>query len=333
MIGTVLRGAGIGGATGGNLDRPLAELLDRDAPDAWHALELSSFQLETVETLSADVAVVLNLSPDHLDRHGSLEAYGRAKARLLELQSPQAHAVLNADDPASERFRRSVRGRLVLFSTSGEPERGAFVRGDRLVLRTDLGEEELLAARDLPVPGTHNVANALAAALACRLAGCPLPAIARGLREYRPLPHRLELVARVGGVRFYDDSKATNPAAAACAVDSFEPGTIHLVLGGRDKGADWSALAERIRTRVRRVLLVGEAAALLERVLAGTAPMQVSGTVPRAVAEAFAGARDGDVVLLAPGCASFDQYRDFGERGDDFRRAALALAGPEATDG
>lgn len=325
MIGDILRGAGIGGGTGGNLDRPFADLLEHDAPDAWHALELSSFQLDTVETLRAEVAVVLNLSPDHLDRHASLEAYADAKARLLELQDAEAFAVLNADDPESARFRSAVRGRLHLFSTRVEPEPGAFLCAGRLTLRTEYGEDDLLGVEELPVPGNHNVSNALAAALACRLAGCDGEAIARGLRAYRSLPHRLELVADVNGVRFYNDSKATNPASAACALVAFPAGATHLVLGGRDKGADWSALSELIRTHARRVFLVGEAAPMLERLLAGSVPTHVSATVPQAVEDAFDGAAAGDVVLLAPGCASFDQYRNFAERGDDFRRAASSL--------
>lgn len=333
MIGGVLRTAGIGGGTGGNLDRPLADLLEHDAADAWHALELSSFQLDTVETLRADVAVVLNLSSDHLDRHGSLEAYGRAKARLLELQDADSFAVLNMDDPESARFRSAVRGRLLLFSTRAEPQSGAFLRANRLTLRTEHGEDDLLGVEELPLPGDHNVSNALAAALACRLAGCDGEAIARGLRTYRPLPHRLELVATVNDVRFYNDSKATNPASAACALTAFPAGAIHLVLGGRDKGADWGALAESIRARARRVFLVGEAAPMLERLLAGSVPVRVSATIPQAVVDAFDGAAAGDVVLLAPGCASFDQYRNFAERGDDFRRAARSLGDSGASHG
>lgn len=329
MIGGILRKAGIHGGTGGNLDRPLAELLDRDSASAWHALELSSFQLETVETLHAAVAVVLNLSPDHLDRHASLEDYGRAKARLLELQANDAYALLNADDPEIGRFLPAVRGRLQLFSTRSEPEQGAFIRRGSLVLRTDDGEQELLAVEDLPVRGEHNVSNALAAALACRSAGCSTAAITDGLRSFRALPHRLQLVRDLGGVRFYDDSKATNPAAAACALTAFRPGSIHLVLGGRDKGADWDPLVEMIRARVKRVLLVGEAAPKLERVLAGSVAVVMSETIPRAVADGFEHAAAGDVVLLAPGCASFDQYASFVARGEDFQRAVRALGGDD----
>jgi UDP-N-acetylmuramoylalanine--D-glutamate ligase len=335
MVGGILRGAGIAGGTGGNLDRPLSDLLEQDAPDAWHALELSSFQLETVETLRAHVAVMLNLSADHLDRHSSLEAYAQAKTRLLELQHTDDYAVLNADDAESARFSPAVRGRLHLFSTREAPAPGACLHRGRLTLNTEHGEDDLLAVDELPVPGAHNVANALAAALACRLAGCTPEAIARGLLEYRSLPHRLELVGQSGGVYFYNDSKATNPASAACALAAFPAGSIHLILGGRDKLAAWDALVRLVRSHAKRVLLVGEAAPQLERLLRGAVPLQISQTVPRAVEDALEQARPGDVVLLAPGCASFDQYTDFAERGDDFRNAVLARIdrNPGASDG
>jgi len=325
MTGAILRAAGVPGGTGGNLAIPFCDLLADDGPGAVHALELSSFQLESVESFHPEVAAILNLSPDHLDRYPSYEAYARAKARLLELQTARDAAVLNADDPESERFRASVRGGLHLFSTRRETERGAFVRAGRMIIRSAAGETELLQAAELPVPGEHNLANALAAALSCSLAGCAPDAIARGLRGYRALPHRLELVGTVGGVAFYNDSKATNPAAAACAIGSFEPGTIHLILGGKDKGADWSELVALVRTRARQVLLVGQAAPALKTRLAGAVPLADCGTVKQAVAAGYRDARPGDVVLLSPGCASFDQYRNFEERGEDFRGAVATL--------
>jgi UDP-N-acetylmuramoylalanine--D-glutamate ligase len=328
MIGTVLRAAGIAGGTGGNLGTPFSDLLVDDGPAAWHALELSSFQLEAVETLGASVAVVLNLSSNHLDRHPSMEAYARAKARLLELQPPEGHAVLNADDPASARFRDSVRGRLWLFSVERPVERGAFLRSGRLVLCDERGTTDLLAADELLVPGAHNVANALAAALASHLAGCDARAIADGLRSYRGLPHRLERVRELAGVTFYNDSKATSPASTACALRAFAAGSVQLILGGRDKGADWSPLVPLIERHARRVLLVGQAAPMLAGLLARHPAVESWGTIERAVEAGLRGAAPGDVVLLAPGCASFDQYRDFEERGDDFRRAVLALGEP-----
>ena len=205
-------------------------------------------------------------------------------------------------------------------------DRGAFFGDGALVLRGEAGDERVMAAADLPVPGPHNVANALAAALACRLVGVETEAIARGLRSFRALPHRLQRVAVVGGVAFYDDSKATNLDATLRALESFEPGTIHLILGGKDKGADWPVLRGPVGKRARRVLLVGKAAETIERALAGTIPLERCGTVPAAAERGFRGARPGDVVLLAPGCASFDQYRNYEERGEDFRQAVRALA-------
>ena len=332
MCGGILRGAGIPGGTGGNLDIPFCDLLDQDGERAVHAVELSSFQLETVQTLRPAVAAILNLSPDHLDRHAGLAAYAAAKARLFELQRAEDAAILNADDPPSERFVAAARGRLHRFSTRGELERGAFVRRGRLVLRTADGERELLEAAELPVPGEHNLANALAAALATYLAGCPAEAVASGLRSYRALPHRLELVATLRGVAFYNDSKATNPASTARALLAFPAGTVHLILGGRDKGSDWDELLPLIFERARQVWLVGEAAALLRGKLAGGVALAEPRTVAHAVESAFAAARPGDVVLLSPGCASFDQYANFGERGEDFRRAVERLAAARSGD-
>ncbi len=330
MAGGILRTAGLPGGTGGNLDTPLADMLQADSPEAVHALELSSFQLECVEAFSPEIALILNLSPDHLDRYASYDDYARAKTRLLEVQGADGFAILNADDPESARFHEAVRGELLLFSTREEVRSGAFLRGGVMILRGPAGETELMPAEELPVPGEHNVANALAAAMACSLAGCPPDAIARGLRAYRALPHRLEYVDTVGGVAFYNDSKATNPASAIRALTSFEPGKVHLILGGKDKGADWSELAGLAARFAKRVLLVGQASDQLAEQLAGFAPCDKCGTVPRAVAVGYAGAEEGEVVLLSPACASFDQYGNFQERGEDFRSAVRSLGGKDA---
>lgn len=324
MVGAILRAAGIPGGTGGNLGTPLAELLRVDAPDAVHAVELSSFQLETIETFHAACAVVTNLSPDHLDRYPSFEAYARAKARILETQREDEAAVLNVDDLESARFLDDVRGTLHAFTVEREPERGAFVRSGVIVLRTAAGEEDVIPVAELPVPGDHNVANALAAAVAGRLAGAPVEAIARGLRGFRALPHRLQIVGEIDGIAFYDDSKATNLDAMVRAVRAFKPKSIHLILGGKDKGADWASIEDLVRERVKRVLLVGDAAAAIRAALPRS-PLEDCGSVGAAVRAAYADAVPGDVVLLAPGCASFDQYRNFEERGDDFRKHVLDL--------
>jgi UDP-N-acetylmuramoylalanine--D-glutamate ligase len=325
MIGHVLRGAGVPGGTGGNLSVPLADLLAEDGPDAVHAVELSSFQLETAETLRPAVALLLNLSPDHLDRYPSLEAYYGAKARLLELQERDGAALLNADDAASQPYLGAVRGRRLLFSTRRETDAGGFVRRGVLTLRTSSGDEALIESARLPLPGEHNLANYLAAAVACRLVGCAAGVIAARLLDYRALPHRLEHVRTLGGVQFYNDSKATNPASAVRALLAFETGRVHLILGGRDKGADWSELAALVGQRAKRVLLVGEAAPRIERLLPRGIPRVACGSVAAAVRAGLDGAAPGDVVLLSPACASFDQYRNFEQRGDDFRQVVQAL--------
>ncbi len=330
MIGTILRGAGIAGGTGGNLGTPLSDLLDDDRPDAVHAVELSSFQLETIDAFKPAGAVVVNLSPDHLDRYDSFEAYVAAKARLLESQDENGFAVLNADDPESVRLLDSVRGRPYRFSIRERVDAGAFVDEGVLTLRTETGDQALLETRELLVPGEHNVANALAAALACRLVGCAAATIAEGLASYRALPHRLEHVATIDEVAFYNDSKATNIDSARRALRSFPENTVHVILGGRDKGADWSALAADVRERARRVLLVGEATEAIRAALANTVETVECGTVREAVRAGSRDARPGDVVLLSPACASFDQYRNFEQRGDDFRDAVAELGGRRA---
>lgn len=332
MLGTILRGAGIPGGTGGNLGTPLAELLAHDGRQAVHAVEISSFQLETIETFRAPIAILLNLTPDHLDRYPGLDAYARAKARIFETQTPEDAAILNADDPEHRRFRSAIRGRLYRIATGVPVDLGAFVESEEIRLRTESGDERVLEVSSLPVPGAHNLSNALAAALAARLAGCPAEAIGRGLASYRALPHRLEKIAEVRGVAFFNDSKATNLDAAERALAAFPGRRVHAILGGRDKGARWADLEPPLRTRARRVLLVGEAAPAIAAALADAVPCVPCGTVAAAVREGFAGAKPGEVVLLAPGCASYDQYTNFEERGEDFRRAVEALCDEEGED-
>lgn len=323
MVAAICRAAELTTRAGGNLGTPFADLV-ADGQTGIYVLELSSFQLELTATLDADIAIVTNLSPDHLDRHPDLDAYARAKARLLENQSAEHTSVLNADDPGSRRFDPWVPGEVHLFSTAGKVHRGAFLDGERLVLRTPEGELTLMDVAELPVPGLHNVANALAAAAGTSALGCSPEKIADGLRTFTPLPHRMELVGERGGIRFYNDSKATNPDATLSALTAFSTGSVHLILGGRDKGADWRRLKEPVRRSCRRVLLVGEAAGEISEHLAGTVELVECGTVEEAVREGEREAGPGEVVLLSPGCSSFDQYRNFEERGEDFRRAVLA---------
>lgn len=330
MTGAILRRAGIAGGTGGNLDTPLADLLVDDEDGAVHALELSSFQLETIETFRPSVAVILNLSPDHLDRHGTLDRYAEAKARIFENQTAEDFAVLNADDEASRRFDTAVRSSLHTVTTCAETDRGGFVRDGRMVLHTDHGEDELLAIEALPLAGEHNVSNALAAALAARLGGASVDAIETAIRSFRPLAHRLEHVGDIRGVAFYNDSKATNPAATLPALKAFEGAAIHLILGGKDKGGDWDSLIRAVRSRVRRVLVIGANPDAMMRRFEGLVDTLECGTLERAVECGLAGAGAGDVVLLSPACASFDQFENFEQRGEIFRRSVRACGGSHA---
>jgi len=330
MVGAILRGAGIAGGTGGNLDTPLSDLLATDETGAVHALELSSFQLETIETFRPSIAVILNLSPDHLNRHGTLDKYAAAKARIFENQTDDDAAVLNADDAGSRRFDSAVRSNLHRISTRVEIGRGAFVRDGRMVLRTSHGEEELLPIEALPLAGEHNLSNALAAALTARLAGAPVDAIDEAVSSFQPLAHRLEYVGEIRGVGFYNDSKATNPAATLPALKAFGNGAIHLILGGKDKGGDWDELVQAVRSRVRRVLVVGADPAPMMRRFEGVVETVRCGTIEQAVATGLAGAGSGDVVLLSPACASFDQFGSFEQRGEVFRRAVQACGGRHA---
>ncbi len=330
MVGTILRHAGIPGGTGGNLGRPFCDLLDDDADDAVHAVELSSFQIETLHSLRPEVAVVLNLSPDHLDRYESFDAYAAAKRRLLELQRGDAAAVLNADDPrTAEWASRGGGARPFRFSVAQRVDGGAFLDGSMLTLKVNGSDEPVCSVDELTVRGEHNVANALAAALCCRLVGCTPAAIADGLRRFEPLPHRLVKIAELRGVGYYDDSKATNPDSTARALGAFDAGSVQIILGGRDKGSDWTVLVDPLRTHAARILLIGECSAELRSRFAGVAPIVECETLDRAVTVAAEGAQAGQTVLLSPACASFDQFANFEDRGRAFARAIAALEGQD----
>ncbi|MFZ5787124.1 MAG: UDP-N-acetylmuramoyl-L-alanine--D-glutamate ligase, partial [Acidobacteriota bacterium] len=301
LAGEVLRAAGVSAAVGGNIGTP-ASL--HAVEGRWDALvwELSSFQLEGCDTLRPRVGVLLNLSPDHLDRHGGLESYLAAKALIFRRQTAEDWAVLNADDPALVGLR--PRGRVEWFSLDNRRV-AAHLGEDALVL----DGTPLLRRSQLGLLGDHNVANALAAALATARLGAPREAIASALAAFKGLPHRHQVVAEAGGVRYVDDSKGTNIGATAAGLRGYVPGSVHLILGGRGKGQDCEAADE-----------IGAA-------LEGVVAVEACGTLERAVGRAAAHARSGDTVLLSPACASFDQFRDYAHRGDEFARLARSLAG------
>ncbi len=319
LIDHVLRASGVPGSLAGNIGTPVLEIVDDSRPGEWHVLELSSFQLEATESFRCHVATVLNVTPDHLDRHRTFEQYATAKARIFRNQRPGDFAVLNADDPECRAMESRVLGSLVRFGATRQARLDAYVADGRIVFR---GAD--ISGSDLPIKGAHNLENALAAVAACSLAGLSPAAIGRALGSFRPVPHRMEFVAKVRGVDYYNDSKATNVAAAVKACGSFSSG-LWPILGGRDKGSDYTPLASALKARTREALLVGEAAPLIRSQLDSTVPTVDAGTIRAALDYALSRALPGDTVLLAPACASFDQYPNYIERGREFRRLVESL--------
>jgi len=323
LIGQILAASGFDTGVGGNLGTPLCALVGRG--HARIVAELSSFQLEHARRLHASVAVLLNLAPDHLDRHGSLAAYGAAKARLAELQGAEDQLVLNHDDAWARAVGARAPARVLEFSTEARLRSGACLDGKDLVLARE-GQIELRMPLDaLSDAARRPVANALAAALAAQLAGATPAAIRATLARFEGLPHRARDVCTRAGVRYVDDSKATNPAAAVASLLAQTTPVVWLA-GGRNKGLAFSELADAARrANVRQTLVYGESAAELEVALAGACPVERVSTLAEAVARARSWARPGDVVLLAPACASFDQFTSFEERGRAFAELAAAL--------
>ena len=326
LAGDMLRAGGLRARTCGNIGIPFIEMADEDGPDAFYALEVSSFQLEAIQRFRPKVAVLTHITPDHLDRYADYAAYVGAKARIFEAQTSDDHAVLNDRDGDSRSLRPRLRAQVHLFSTERPVENGGYLENGRLVLARGGRVETLAEAAELPIPGSHNIENVLAAAIACREAGVPVEAIRAAALAFRALPHRLEKVDEIGGVAFYNDSKATNVDAAMKALASFPGRRVWIVLGGKDKGGDFASLIPLLRERAAAVLTIGQAAATIEQQIAGSRPVIRAGRLEQAVRDAarLAGA-EGGVVLLAPGCASFDQYRNYEERGEHFRSIVRAL--------
>jgi UDP-N-acetylmuramoylalanine--D-glutamate ligase len=322
LIGAILDAAGMPHLVGGNIGRPLIEEIDSLGPEDWAVLELSELQLPTISR-GAEIAVYTNIGADHLDRHGSEAAYRAVKARLAELSVLHGRVVLNADDPGC----RDLAARLPAASiawyalNADDPWLAARLADGWLTVRG----ERIVAVAEVPIPGRHSLADALAAALAASLAGASNEAIAAGIRTFGGVPHRLERIATRRGVAWVNDSQATIPIAAIAALDAFAPAPVVLITGGKDKGLDYQALVDAIAERCRLAVLIGETAGELERLIGRRVPSVRAASMTDAVAAAAAWARDGDVVLLAPAAASFDMFDDYAARGDAFREAVRAL--------
>lgn len=313
LIAEMLRHGGTAVAAGGNLGPPASQLILDGGWDAW-VLEISSFQAEMLTAMAPRAGVLLNLCQDHLERHPDMASYLAAKRRLFAHQDPGDLAVLNADDPVVA--AASTPGRRMFFSLEGAAD--AWSDGRWLILEG----QPLMEVSRLGLAGRHNVANALAATLAAHELGTSREAIAAALESFRGLPHRHTVVADRNGIRWVDDSKATNVGATLAALSGYDQRSVLLILGGLGKGQDFSILTPAVRRAARKVYLIGRDAGLIAQALGDTVPLERCGTLERAVESAHADARPGETVLLAPACASFDQFTGYAERGDLF--AALA---------
>ncbi|HEX4277135.1 MAG TPA: UDP-N-acetylmuramoyl-L-alanine--D-glutamate ligase [Bryobacteraceae bacterium] len=298
LVGHIFRASRTPVQVGGNIGVPVIALTATSRADQWNVLELSSFQLETIETFRADIGVCLNVTRNHLDRHHTFAAYAAAKANLFRRQKAGDFAVLNAEDEVCRSFAAITAAGTVWFS-GGE-----------------IGN--LMPAEDVPIPGSHNAENVMAAAAVAEIAGIAKSQVVSAVKTFQAVEHRLEFVREIRGVRFYNDSKATSVDATMKALDSFA-GNLWVILGGKDKGSDYTVLRETLHRKARAALLIGAAAKKIESEIAGATPVILSGTLDCAVAEAWKNAAPGDTILLAPACSSFDQFQSYEHRGRIFK--------------
>lgn len=326
LAGAILAEAGIPVLVGGNIGVPVVGLIDQSTEETWSVLEVSSFQLESTVEFHPRISVILNITPDHLDRHGSFENYARAKERIFATQDERDWLVLNADNARTAEAAPRSTAPVYWFSTQHTVDQGAWVEDGYVTYRAGKGAEveRIVPLNRISLKGGHNVENVVAAVCATRLAGAPAEAVARGIEKFRAVEHRLEYVATINGVEFYNDSKATNVDATAKAIEAFQGG-IHLILGGKDKGSDYTILSPLLRERVRAVYTIGSAAAKIESHLRGVVPIQSRQTLEKAVSAAAEAAQPGEVVLLAPACSSFDQFENYEHRGRVFKELVTEM--------
>jgi len=321
LIGEILHKSGIPTEVGGNIGVPVVALIDDSTDDTWNVLEVSSFQLETTEQFHPRISVILNITPDHLDRHGTFENYALAKERIFLEQTQDDSCVLNADNPRAAAAAPRVHARIYWFSLNHSVDQGAWVDNGNILFRTSpsAAPETVAPLSSIPLKGDHNIENVLASVCAARLAGASIEPIRKAVEEFKAVEHRLEFVATVNGIDVYNDSKATNVDATAKAIAAF-PGNIHLILGGKDKNSDYTELNDLLRARVKAVYTIGSAAAKIESHLRGVVPIHSCETLDKAVAAIAAAAHPADVVLLAPACSSFDQFENYEQRGRVFKQ-------------
>jgi UDP-N-acetylmuramoylalanine--D-glutamate ligase len=326
LVGKIFTDAGLPTQVGGNIGLPVIELIEKSTADTVNVLEVSSFQLETAVDFHPQIAAILNLTPDHLDRHGNFENYAAAKEKIFARQTMADALVLNADDRAVQMCAGKTQARVFWFSGTKVVRQGAFVRDGVVAFVAKEGgtTEPVMPVSEIRLKGAHNVENVLAAVCIARVAGVSAEAIRSAVAGFAAVEHRLEFVAEKRGVAYYNDSKATNVDATMKAVESFAGG-VHLILGGKDKNSDYSLLAPLLRKRVKAVYTIGSAAEKIERQLDGVVKMVTAGTMDAAVTAAAKVAVEGDTVLLAPACSSFDQFENYEHRGRAFRELVQGL--------
>ncbi|MCI0337799.1 MAG: UDP-N-acetylmuramoyl-L-alanine--D-glutamate ligase, partial [Acidobacteria bacterium] len=324
LIGELLRNAGFAAQVGGNIGTPLISLVTTSCNDGLTVVELSSFQLEAVDRLHLFASVLLNITPDHLDRYATLEEYAAAKAKIFRNQTPNDVAVLNADDERVSMMSNMTEASVVFFSRKRELDQGVFLRGQEIVNRIDGREQVMVTRNEISLRGDHNLENvmsALAVGLAC---GASPDSMRETVRAFRGVEHRLEFVAEINGVKFYNDSKATNVDAAIKSLEAFTGGLI-AIFGGKDKGSDYSLLAPLVRERCEHVILIGAATEKIAAALENTRPIHRAATLREAVETGFKLSKPGGIVLLAPACASFDMFDNYEHRGRVFKEVVRNL--------
>lgn len=327
LTGHLLEQCGIACQVGGNIGRAVASMVDSSAERQWNVIELSSFQLEAISGFRAEISACLNVTPDHLDRHYTFEGYANAKSRLFEMQRAGDFAVLNYSDATCRRYATRTKAEVYWFSASERVPQGVWMNEDELCLD---GRPFLKRCR-IKLRGLHNVENVMAAAVMARLAGASLEGIAAAVESFPGVEHRLEFVRNLEGVAYYNDSKATNVDATLKAIDAFPEG-LWIILGGKDKGSDYTPLRAALRQQAKCALLIGAeppyphaAAPLIEKALQDAVALVDCGTLAQAVNYAREHAVAGDIVLLAPACASFDQFENYEQRGNTFKQLVSEL--------
>ncbi len=332
LIGELLKHAGITTQVGGNIGTPLLSLAESSTDDGWTVVELSSYQLETIVDFHANVAICLNVTPNHLDRYDSFTDYAAAKHRIFENQTVDDVAILSADDPLTASWAKGLKANKVMFSVRQELVEGLFLRGNELVCREN-GKEKILTSRDrIAIRGLHNVENVLASLAAGLACGASPESMADTIANFKGVEHRMELVEEIDGVKFYNDSKATSVDATLKALEALseDEGQVILILGGRGKNAPYAPLAELIEKKVRRLIVLGEDGDNIESQLKANATVERVGSIAEAVKVGFESAEIRDSVLLAPACASFDMFKSFEERGEVFKKEVMKLRSEKA---